>query len=169
MASKEHCVELARQLRVVVGVGREVGRALPPETPPAIVGALMALGRYGEMRMSKLAEYLDIDISVTSRHVAHLAERGWIVRTADALDRRSRLLRLSARGEKVLAASSDRAAEVLAAHLSDWSDDDVDQLSGLLERMRLSFGDCRPRPYAADSADPGALAGAPHPPRTHAN
>lgn len=167
-------MELARQLRVVVGVGREVGRALPPETPPAIVGALMALGRYGEMRMSRLAEYLDIDISVTSRHVSHLAERGWIVRTADALDRRSRLLRLSALGEKVLAASSDRAAEVLVAHLSDWSDDDVDQLSGLLERLRLSFGDCRPqpRPHTADApgpVGPADLAGTSHPPRTHPN
>ncbi|MEU3461398.1 MarR family transcriptional regulator [Streptomyces sp. NPDC006733] len=165
MATKEHCAELARRLRVVVGVGREVGRALPPETPPATVGVLMALGRHGEMRMSRLAEYLDIDISVTSRHVAHLAERGWIVRTADAQDKRSRLLRLNEHGEKVLAAASDRAAEVLAAHLNDWSDDDVDLLSGLLERLRLSFGDCRARPVG----DPAVPAGASHPPRTHAN
>ncbi|MDJ0342116.1 MarR family winged helix-turn-helix transcriptional regulator [Streptomyces sp. H10-C2] len=156
MATKEHCAELARQLRVVIAVGREVGRALPPETPPATVAALTILGRHGEMRMSRLAEYLDVDMSVTSRHVAHLVERGWIDRTPDALDRRSRLLRLNPHGEKVLAASSDRAAEVLAAHLSDWSDDDVDQLTGLLDRLRLSFGDCRTGAHA-------------HPPRTHAN
>lgn len=188
MATKKHCAELARQLRVVVGVGREVGRALPPETPPSTVAVLTVLGRYGEMRMSRLAEYLDIDISVTSRHVAYLAERGWIDRTPDALDKRSRLLRLNPHGEKVLAAASDRAAEVLAAHLNDWSDDDVDLLSGLLDRLRLSFGDCRPRPHAqtahmaqtahtaqADPTDHAALpattagTAAAHTPRTHAN
>ncbi|MCM2427535.1 MarR family winged helix-turn-helix transcriptional regulator [Streptomyces sp. RKAG337] len=191
MATKKHCAELARQLRVVVGVGREVGRALPPETPPSTVAVLTVLGRYGEMRMSRLAEYLDIDISVTSRHVAYLAERGWIDRTPDALDKRSRLLRLNPHGEKVLAASSDRAAEVLAAHLSDWSDDDVDLLSGLLDRLRLSFGDCRPGPrahaaqtaqaaqtahaaqaaQAAHGALPATTVGtaAAHTPRTHAN
>lgn len=160
MATKEHCAELARQLRVVIGVGREVGRALPAETPPATVAVLTVLGRYGEMRMSRLAEYLDIDMSVVSRHVAHLAERGWIDRTPDALDKRSRLLRLNALGEKVLAASSDRAAEVLADRLRDWSDDDVDLLSGLLDRLRLSFGDCRTGAHAHAGA---------HTPRTHAN
>ncbi|WP_443078321.1 MarR family transcriptional regulator, partial [Streptomyces sp. SP17KL33] len=39
--------------------------------------------RHGEMRMSKLAELLSVDMSVTSRHVAHVAERGWIERLPD--------------------------------------------------------------------------------------
>jgi DNA-binding MarR family transcriptional regulator len=95
------------------------------------------------MRMSRLAELLAIDMSVTSRHVAHLTERGWIDRQPDPLDKRSRLLRLTSRGEQLLREISERYVVALAAALRDWSDEDVGQLSNLLARLRDSFGDCR--------------------------
>lgn len=148
MATQEQCAVLADQLRVVVAVGREIGRALPPESPPAMVALLSALDHCGQVRMSKLAERLDIDMSVVSRHVAYAADRGWIDRDPDPLDKRSRLLRLTADGETVLRAASARATDVLADHLSEWPDEDVGQLAALLARLRLSFGDCRPRAHA---------------------
>ncbi|UNO40837.1 MarR family transcriptional regulator [Streptomyces sp. MST-110588] len=147
MAAQSQYEELARQLSAIGAVKREMGRILPHDCPPASAGVLTLLDRYGEMRMSRLAELLAIDMSVTSRHVAHVAERGWIEREADPLDKRSRLLRLTPSGRELLAELSERYTESLARYLDDWSDADVGRLNELLARLRDSFGDCRPRAH----------------------
>jgi DNA-binding MarR family transcriptional regulator len=96
-------------------------------------------------------------MSVTSRHVAHLAERGWIERSPDPADKRSRLLHLTPAGEAQLDELSRRTTRLLAERLSDWTDDEVGQLTVLMARLRASFGDCRavpPRPPAPPEAAP---------------
>ncbi|MDX3227105.1 MarR family winged helix-turn-helix transcriptional regulator [Streptomyces sp. ME19-01-6] len=145
MAAPSQYEELARQLSAIGTVKRGLSRALPPDCAAGSAIVLMLLSRYGEMRMSKLAELLDIDMSVTSRHVAHVAERGWIDRNPDPQDRRSRLLSINASGEKLLSTVSERYTQALAARLSDWSEDDVGRLNELLARLRTSFGDTRSR------------------------
>ncbi|WKX71674.1 MarR family winged helix-turn-helix transcriptional regulator [Streptomyces sp. XD-27] len=145
MAAQSKYEELARQLSAIGAVKRELSRALPQDCPPASAVVLMLLDRYGQMRMSKLAELMTIDVSVTSRHVAHVEARGWIDRRPDPLDGRSRLLRLSAGGEELLSQVTARYTEALASHLSDWSDDDVGRLNELLARLRAGFGEPRPR------------------------
>ncbi|MCF6526526.1 MarR family winged helix-turn-helix transcriptional regulator [Streptomyces sp. JJ36] len=140
--------ELARQLRAVGVVNRELARRLPADCPPASAGLLTLLRRHGAMRMSQLTELLAIDLSVTSRHVAHAVERGWIERLPDPHDGRSRLLRLTGSGERLLDELSELATESLAEHLSGWTADDVATLNRLLERLIADFGECRPRPVA---------------------
>jgi DNA-binding MarR family transcriptional regulator len=144
MATQQQFAELASQLRGTLAVVREMARAMPPDCPPASAGVLSAISRNGEIRMSRLAELLDIDMSVTSRHVAHLAERGWIERAPDPLDRRSRLLRLTALGDLALSNAQNHVAGVLAERLSDWPDEDVERFTDLLDRLRTGF--CEPRP-----------------------
>ncbi|MEV7981661.1 MarR family transcriptional regulator [Streptomyces sp. NPDC086519] len=168
MAEQAQFEELARQLSAVGAVKRDLGRILPPECPTGSAAVLTLLGRHGSMRMSKLAELLAVDMSVTSRHVAHVAERGWIERSPDPADKRSRILRLTPAGEATLAELSRRSTELLAERLGDWSDAEVDQLIRLMTRLRASFGDCRataphPRPApgtapAPDTAKPPAKA-----------
>ncbi len=138
--------ELARQLRAVSLVSRELARTLPQDCPPASAGLLTLLRRYGEMRMSGLTELLGVDMSVTSRHVAHAVERGWIQRKPDPRDGRSRLLHLTALGERQLTELSDRATASLAQHLADWPEEDVVSLSDLLGRLH----GCYRRPGTAD-------------------
>ncbi|MGW2630405.1 MarR family winged helix-turn-helix transcriptional regulator [Streptomyces chattanoogensis] len=145
MAAHSQYEELARQLSAIGAVKREMGRMLPQCCPPASVGVLTLLDRHGEMRMSQLAELLAIDMSVTSRHVAHVAERGWIERRPDPADKRSRLLRLTPSGRELLAELSERYTQALARYLHDWTDTDVGHLVELLARLRTSFGDCRTR------------------------
>ncbi|MEU5833972.1 MULTISPECIES: MarR family winged helix-turn-helix transcriptional regulator [Streptomyces] len=145
MAERSQYEELARQISAIGAVKREMARGLPPECPPASAAVLMLLNKHGEMRTSQLAELMAIDMSVTSRHVAHVADRGWIERHPDPQDGRSRLLRISDRGERFLTDLSAHTIESLAAHLHDWSDEDVAQLNDLLNRLRASFGDCRAR------------------------
>ncbi|MFG2195713.1 MarR family winged helix-turn-helix transcriptional regulator [Streptomyces sp. NPDC048639] len=144
MAAQRQYEELTRQLGAFGVVKRGLARHLPHQCQPGSAAVLSLLHHHGEMRLSKLAELLSIDVSVTSRHVAHLAERGWLDREPDPLDKRSRLLRLNAEGESVLRDISDRYVATLADALHDWSDEDVGRLVQLLARLRDSFDDCRP-------------------------
>ncbi|MDQ0787945.1 DNA-binding MarR family transcriptional regulator [Streptomyces sp. B3I7] len=135
--------ELARQLSAVAAVKRDMARVMPPDCPSGSAAVLLLLDRHGAMRMSRLAELLAVDMSVTSRHVAHVADRGWIERSPDPADRRSRILHLTQPGRDRLEDLSRRTTELLADRLSDWSDDEVVQLIRLMTRLRASFGDCR--------------------------
>ncbi|KNB52435.1 MarR family winged helix-turn-helix transcriptional regulator [Streptomyces caatingaensis] len=144
MTAHEQFRELAQQLGAIGVIKRGLARVLPPDCPPTSVIVLELLKRYGEMRMSKLAELLVVDMSVTSRHVAYAAERGWLERRPDHLDKRSRLLSLTPGGAALLDEVSARYTEALAHCLGDWSDEDVAHAIGLLARLRESFGECRP-------------------------
>lgn len=145
MATQERCAELMRQLSALGAVSRGLKRALPHDRAAGSVAVLRMLAKYGRMRTVELSERLDIDVSVTSRHVAYLAERGWIERHPDPQDKRSRLLSLTSAGDEVLRDASDLIAETLADFLQDWTDDEVTQLSMLMARLRESFDDSRPR------------------------
>jgi DNA-binding MarR family transcriptional regulator len=146
MAEQAQYEELIRQFSAFGAVKRELGRILPSDCPSGSAAVLTLLGRYGDMRMSKLAELLAVDMSVTSRHVAHLAERGWIDRSPDPADKRSRIVHLTSAGLACLEELSERTTLLLAERLADWSDEEVAQLTRLMTRLRASFDDCRPAP-----------------------
>ncbi|MEV8395970.1 MULTISPECIES: MarR family transcriptional regulator [unclassified Streptomyces] len=142
-AAQSQYAELARQLSAIGAVKRGLARILPAECPAGTAAVLTLLDRHGEMRMSRLAELLAVDMSVTSRHVAHAAERGWIERSPDPADKRSRILRLTPAGLELINELARRTTEMFARTLDDWTDDEVGQLAAMLERLRDSFGDCR--------------------------
>ncbi|MFD3512581.1 MarR family transcriptional regulator [Streptomyces sp. NPDC058657] len=161
MAAQSQYEELARQLSAFGAVKRGLARILPLECPPPSAAVLTLLDRQGEMRLSRLAELMAIDMSVTSRHVAHVAERGWIDRSPDPGDKRSRILRLTPAGKSVLDELSRHTTEFLADTLGDWSDDEVGQLNAMLARLRSSFGDCRSRAPAPFGCTAPTAAGDP--------
>ncbi|CAM5648838.1 hypothetical protein SALBM217S_10157 [Streptomyces griseoloalbus] len=109
MAESAQYEELVRQFSAFGAVKREMNRLMPSDCPSGSAAVLTVLGRDGDMRMSRLAELLSVDMSVTSRHVAHLAERGWIERSPDPADKRSRILRLAPAGQ-------DPARRAVPAH-----------------------------------------------------
>ncbi|WP_101258470.1 MarR family winged helix-turn-helix transcriptional regulator [Streptomyces barkulensis] len=152
--------DLARELGSVGTVRRELARNLPHDCPPGSAAVLALLGRHGEMRMTRLADLMGIDMSVTSRHVAHAVERGWVDRRPDPLDGRVRLLRLTGDGEGMLTEMHRRTSETLAHLLGDWPEEDVARLTELLTRLRASFGDCD---CGCRAAPRGARALPPHP------
>lgn len=140
MAEQAQYEELVRQFSAFGAVKREMGRIMPPECPGGSAAVLTLLDRHGDMRMSRLAELLAVDMSVTSRHVAHVAGRGWIERLPDPADKRSRILRLTPSGHAQIGELSRRTTELLAHRLADWSDEEVGQLVRLMGRLRDSFG-----------------------------
>ncbi|MFD5416711.1 MarR family winged helix-turn-helix transcriptional regulator [Streptomyces sp. NPDC127069] len=131
--------ELARQLTGIGAVKRDLARSLPPHCPPGAAAVLALLDRHGEMRLSRLTEYMAVDISVSSRHVAHVAQRGWIDRETDPGDGRCRILRLTDEGRAVLTELGARYTDALEKALADWSAEDIDALNTLLARLRSSF------------------------------
>ncbi|WP_330331589.1 MarR family transcriptional regulator [Streptomyces sp. NBC_00536] len=135
----EMYAELARQLTGIGAVKRDLARTLPAECPPGAAAVLTVLDRHGEMRLSRLAELLAVDISVTSRHVAHVAERGWIARETDPGDGRCRILRLTPAGRALLLELGARHTAALERALGDWSAEDITALTTLLARLRSSF------------------------------
>ncbi|MET8503854.1 MarR family winged helix-turn-helix transcriptional regulator [Streptomyces sp. NPDC015232] len=134
---------LARQVSAVGAVKRGLARTLPADCPGGSAIVLALLQHHGDMRMSRVSELMSVDMSVSSRHVAHTVERGWVERLPDPADRRSRILHLTPGGEAMLAELDRRLTDMLARTLADWSDDDVETLTALLARLRDSFGDCR--------------------------
>lgn len=139
MATGTRYEELARQLTGIGAVKRDLARVLPAACPPGCAAVLTILDRHGEMRLSRLADYLAVDLSVTSRHVAHVADRGWITREVDPVDGRCRILRLTPAGRALLAELGARYTDALERALADWSADDIDVLNTLLSRLRSSF------------------------------
>ncbi|GAA0929690.1 MarR family transcriptional regulator [Streptomyces thermoalcalitolerans] len=146
MAGQAQFEELVRQLGAIGAVKRDLRRILPPDCPAGAAGVLSLLGRRGDMRMSGLAELLSLDMSVISRHVAHLAAHGWIERLPDPADKRSRILRLTPAGTNLLDELYRRATRLLAERLGDWSDDEIGRLIRLLKRLHADFGECRTAP-----------------------
>ncbi|MFF5447354.1 MarR family winged helix-turn-helix transcriptional regulator [Streptomyces sp. NPDC012888] len=134
-----HYEELARRLTGIGAVRRDLARNLPADCPPGPAAVLTVLDRHGEMRLGRLSELLAVDISVTSRHVAHVAERGWIVRETDPGDGRCRILRLTPAGRRLLAEIAGRYTAALERALADWADEDLAVLNTLLARLRSSF------------------------------
>lgn len=157
VAEKVQYEELMRQLSAIGAVKRELNRILPDSLATGSAVVLTLLGRYGDMRMGKLAELLAVDVSVASRKVAHPAARGWIDRSSDPDDGRSRILRLTPAGRAHLDELSERTTEVLAHRLSDWTDEEVGQLARLMARLRASFDDaaCEPARCFALPGDEG--------------
>ncbi|MFF7440067.1 MarR family transcriptional regulator [Streptomyces sp. NPDC008122] len=134
---------LARQVSAVGAVKRGLARTLPADCPSGSAIVLALLNHHGDVRMSRVAELMAVDLSVGSRHVAHTVDRGWVERLPDPSDKRSRILHLTPAGADMLATLDRRLTATLARTLADWSDEDVEQLTTLLARLRDSFGDCR--------------------------
>ncbi|MFJ3905070.1 MarR family winged helix-turn-helix transcriptional regulator [Streptomyces sp. NPDC090025] len=135
--------ELARAVSAIGAVKRGIARVLPAHCQGGAAAVLALINHHGDMRMSRLAEVMAVDMSVCSRHVAHTVEHGWVERMPDPDDKRSRILRLTDEGHAMLGDLDRRVADAFARHLTEWSDEDVVLLTTLLARLRDSFGDCR--------------------------
>ncbi|MFB6836644.1 MarR family winged helix-turn-helix transcriptional regulator [Streptomyces sp. NPDC056361] len=143
MATRNRYEDLARSVSAIGAVKRGLARVLPVACQGGSAAVLALVKHHGDMRMSRLAELMAVDMSVCSRHVAHTVEHGWIERLPDPDDKRSRILRLTEAGHAMLGELDRRVTEAFSRHLAEWSDDDVELLTHLLVRLRESFGDCR--------------------------
>jgi DNA-binding MarR family transcriptional regulator len=123
-------------LGTLMALGRRMRQRLPDDTLDfSVVPVLKTLGTCGAMRLSSLAEALELDASTVSRHVKQLEDRGFLGRTTDPDDGRASRIEVTDSGREALAAHIDRRKAIVAAAFEDWDDADQDKLRDLLDRL----------------------------------
>ena len=130
---------LVRQLYGLGMVQRDIGRHAMAELGTQGFHALAVLQLYGPLRVSDVAQRLGVDLSVASRQIASLAAEGYVERREDSRDRRAQLVAVTRSGRKVLRESHRRMVAGFTRVLEGWSDEDVNALTGGLERLRDDF------------------------------
>jgi len=130
---------LVRQLYGLGMVQRDIGRHAMAELGTQGFHALAVLQVHGPLRVSDVAQRLGVDLSVASRQIASLAAEGYVERHEDSRDRRAQLVAVTRSGRKVLRESHRRMVAGFTRVLEGWSDEDVNALTGGLERLRDDF------------------------------
>ena len=130
---------LVRQLYGLGMVQRDIGRHALAELGTQGFHALAVLQVHGPLRVSDVAHRLGVDLSVASRQIASLAAEGYVERREDSRDRRAQLVAVTRSGRKVLRESHRRMVAGFTRVLEGWSDEDVDALTGGLDRLREDF------------------------------
>jgi DNA-binding MarR family transcriptional regulator len=129
--------QLARFGRAMVRFKAQQG-AVAGESAMAAYGLLYQLAEQPR-RAGALAEAVHADPSTVSRQVAQLVDRGLVERQPDPADGRACVLVPTSAGLAVLDTLRQRRDEHLAAVVGRWSQADLDQLVGLLERFVTDF------------------------------
>src|SRR5579862_2324907 len=91
------------------------------------------------VRTSALAASVHSDLSTVSRQVGALVAGGLLERRADPADGRACLLALTPAGEAAVADHERGRAAFFAAVLDGWSDEELRQFGGLLDRFTASY------------------------------
>jgi DNA-binding MarR family transcriptional regulator len=135
---------LVRQLYGLGMVQRDIGRHAMAELGTQGFHALAVLQVHGPLRVSDVAQRLGVDLSVASRQIASLAAEGYVERRDDSRDRRAQLVAVTRSGRRVLRESHRRMVAAFTRVLDGWSDEDVNALTGGLERLREDFARLAP-------------------------
>jgi len=96
---------------------------------------LVRLSSQAPVRLSELADTVELDLSTVSRQMRDLVAIGLVAKVPDPLDGRASLLSLSERGWAVLEAVSEARRQALAEVINDWSDDERTALTRGLVRL----------------------------------
>ncbi|MQY14850.1 hypothetical protein SRB5_50260 [Streptomyces sp. RB5] len=96
---------------------------------------LNRLEQEGPMGVKALAAGMGIDSSTVTRQVAPLVDSGLVTRASHPEDGRAVVLQLSPRGLARLAEVRSSRQELMAVLTEDWSQEEREQFTGLLERF----------------------------------
>lgn len=136
-ATKSARSDLEQTLPVaLMRIGHQL-KAVTARTPDEAwaVSLLHRVREHGGCRISELAHQCGLDVSTVSRHVAHLVEGGHLARSEDPDDRRAARVDLTAKGRRLLTAATRARNALIHDAVADWSDDDVNKLDALVQRL----------------------------------
>ena len=122
---------LIRRVKRVIG---ERARAVHPDLQPASYLMLTFLATEGPQRSSVVSERFNVDKGAISRQVQHLCDLGLLEREPDPADGRATLVSASADAVRRMRAVDHDRRLWLDDRLADWSEDDLRELVGALER-----------------------------------
>jgi DNA-binding MarR family transcriptional regulator len=119
-------------------------RGLEGGVEMAAYGLLFQLVAGGPKRSSALAESACVDPSTVSRQVGQLVTAGLVERQPDPEDGRATLLAATPAGQELYETKMRRRVQLFSRLVEDWSDADVETLTGLLNRFNDNFATLRP-------------------------
>jgi DNA-binding MarR family transcriptional regulator len=99
------------------------------------VGVLRLAAERGPIRPTEIAAELDVNPSSITRQIKALHALGHLTATGDPNDGRAYLVEATNRGRAELRTFDDKGLEVFSAVVADWSAEDLQLLTTLLNRM----------------------------------
>jgi len=113
----------------------DAAERVSPGMLPATFKALSVVSRFGPLTLSALAERLSADKGFLSRAISDLENLGFVTRTPDPNDRRSRLIAVTEQGNARLVEARAPHQNRLYEALTDWSVDEICHLSTMLHAL----------------------------------
>jgi len=110
-----------------------------PSDARGVLGALFVVARHDGLRPTQLAEMLHVDLSVASRTIAQLEQRGHLERHRDPQDGRAQLVHATEDGRAWLQELTTTFAEHLRHQLPGWSDAELTDFAAALARLGSSL------------------------------
>jgi len=101
--------------------------------------ALAYLTHHGEINQASLADLMEVAPISAGRLLDRMEEGGWIVRRANAEDRRERMVSVTEKAEQALHAAREVGDMVTAQALTGFSVAEADQFIGFLQRARANL------------------------------
>jgi len=143
--------ETAARLRVAIA---RLSRLLRPTTAGSAAGltptkssVLLTVVRYGELRLSQLADAENLNPTMLSRVIAHLGDAGLVQRVSDAGDRRAAWVRATPAGRRLAERMRRERTAALNRALEGLSEDDqrsIERALPALEGLAHELPDRRP-------------------------
>ncbi len=131
-AAQRAAAEVEAAAEALVGIWAHVAESLDVRVSPTQLRALTAVGRYGELNLSQLAEVLGALPSSASRLCDRLEAAGLLARDTGRASRRAVSLRLTSDGEALLEQARTSRQEQIALVLDAMSPADrADLAQGL--------------------------------------
>ncbi|MGH3579562.1 MAG: MarR family winged helix-turn-helix transcriptional regulator [Mycobacterium sp.] len=123
-----------RQHRLFLQLGNLAGL----EIRPHLYLIFARIAETQPVRITQLADAMEIDRSTVSRQVSELVEAGYVTRLADPEDGRSAFVALTSAGEEAQAGIVSAWRDVLARATADWSVSEIDSTARLLGHLARS-------------------------------
>jgi DNA-binding MarR family transcriptional regulator len=155
-AAQRAAAEVEAAAEALVGIWAHVAESLDVRVSPTQLRALTAVGRYGELNLSQLAEALGALPSSASRLCDRLEAAGLLTRDTGRASRRAVSLRLTPDGEALLEQARTSRQEQIAQVLDAMSPDSrADLAQGLAAFQRAAEPEGLPAASSDGAREPG--------------
>jgi MarR family transcriptional regulator, organic hydroperoxide resistance regulator len=134
---KERVAFMEKELRYISGIIKQKGREILNSytiTPPQFI-ALQWLFEHGDMTIGDLSNKMFLAFSTTTDLVDRMEKNELVLRIREEQDRRVVRIKLLKEGERIIEEVIQKRQEYLETVLSDFSKEEVEQFSFLLEKM----------------------------------
>ena len=132
---------MEKELRYISGIIKQKGREILNSytiTPPQFV-ALQWLFEHGDMTIGDLSNKMFLAFSTTTDLVDRMEKNELVVRIREEQDRRVVRIKLLKEGERIIEEVIKKRQDYLENVLEDFSVEEVEQFSSLLEKMHINM------------------------------